>query len=516
MIVGFTIIDLKGQEDAARAFIRKVCVLENPDVADNIVKAGVGVNVYAKGLTKDELKSLPFSVTPIYTRRDAFLVASVVDFKVEFKAGDKVVELLPTGYIYVSAKEIGYCEQLVRQGLLTTFPELTEENKKWILEAHIAKYYKVAVIKNSEAVVTGDGKYAEGEQVTLECSTVASDDGTGQFLSWRDENTGTLKYENPLKFIINEDRTYRVVVKRKVIVTVNYMGLAIGDNGEVTYECFNGYNSFPRTHQFNYMYVFGYSYIENPEIPLQMDTAGIDVFYQDALSEIGIYIGPEFSEDSIHVNCVFYNNETQFCIVPTYIYGTTIKKARLLPAGVYASGSEVIVRGESVASDGYPPILTLVAFTDTLPDTLAVMEKDSVEITRELTGNNNDVIRVLGTFIEDVKALIYPVVEGNGNVDIVQVDSDGCQYPLEDKSFGIYDSDYQYNNIECCGVLGNGNIVIVAEPSEGYSIGKIEVKDKNGLVCSTDTQKTLSFGYENGNSYLLYVEFRDDSVNLEI
>ena len=61
MIIGFTITDFNGHEDDAIKYIKKVCVLEDPKVAENIVAAGTGVNVFAQNITLSDLKMQSFS-----------------------------------------------------------------------------------------------------------------------------------------------------------------------------------------------------------------------------------------------------------------------------------------------------------------------------------------------------------------------------------------------------------------------------------------------------------------------
>ena len=65
MIVGFTITDFKGHEEEAVEYIQKVCILESPDIAQNIVNAGPGVNIFSKAIVLSELQAQPFSATPI-------------------------------------------------------------------------------------------------------------------------------------------------------------------------------------------------------------------------------------------------------------------------------------------------------------------------------------------------------------------------------------------------------------------------------------------------------------------
>ena len=136
MIVGFTITDFNGHEAEAIEFIRKVCVLENPEVAKNIVAAGVGVSVYSPNLTRELLNSQPFSCTPIETQAGRFLLVSNVDFLLEFSYADNVVRLEPTHYIYipVSQAKTKNIAELHKKNLIVLIPDPTDGTANRILE----------------------------------------------------------------------------------------------------------------------------------------------------------------------------------------------------------------------------------------------------------------------------------------------------------------------------------------------------------------------------------------------
>lgn len=134
MIVGFTITDFKGCEREAIEFIQRVCVLESPDIADNIISVGTGVNVYAKGLKLSDLLSQPFESLPIETQDDKLLIASAVNFNIELQYNGDIIRLSPTEYIYVDADEASQFEELVEQGLVCVYPSIGIKGKKWILE----------------------------------------------------------------------------------------------------------------------------------------------------------------------------------------------------------------------------------------------------------------------------------------------------------------------------------------------------------------------------------------------
>ena len=141
MITGFTILNLNGHEKEAIQFIRKVCILDDPSIADNIVAVGNGVNVYSKCLTAELLENQPFECSPINTITGKFLVASAVDFPLELKYGnDKVVRLQPTMYLYVEENEIEPFRLYQKQGLVAIIPEPIGDaiaNSNWILAYNV-------------------------------------------------------------------------------------------------------------------------------------------------------------------------------------------------------------------------------------------------------------------------------------------------------------------------------------------------------------------------------------------
>lgn len=137
MIVGFTITDFNGHEKDAVKFIRKVCILEDPSIADNIVSAGVGINIYSKCLSQELLDSQPFSCRTINTIEGKFLVASAVDFPLELKYGnDLLAKLQPTEYLYVDERDIKPFVTYMKQGLVVVIPKPigdTPIDNDWIL-----------------------------------------------------------------------------------------------------------------------------------------------------------------------------------------------------------------------------------------------------------------------------------------------------------------------------------------------------------------------------------------------
>lgn len=136
MIVGFTITDFNGHEKEAVEYIRKVCVLEDSQVAENIVAVGIGVNVFAKNLTLSDLKMQSFSCTPIETQDGKFLVVSAVNFNLELLYNGNILRLVPTEYTYINAEEVSQFLRYSEQGLVKLYPDVVSDgdNSKWILD----------------------------------------------------------------------------------------------------------------------------------------------------------------------------------------------------------------------------------------------------------------------------------------------------------------------------------------------------------------------------------------------
>lgn len=134
MIVGFTITDFKGHEKEAVAYIQKVCILESPEIAQNIVDEGAGVNIFSKAIVLSELRSQPFSSTTIETQDGKYLLVSAVNFNLELLYNNNILRLVPTEYIYIEPEEVPQFEEYISQGLVKTIPEFTGvEGSDWIL-----------------------------------------------------------------------------------------------------------------------------------------------------------------------------------------------------------------------------------------------------------------------------------------------------------------------------------------------------------------------------------------------
>lgn len=134
MIVGFTITDFNGCEQEAVEYIQRVCILESPDIAQNIVAVGPGVNIFSKAIVLSELQSQPFSAIPIETRNDKYLLVSLVNFNLELLYNSGILRLVPTEYIYIQPNEVSQFEEYISQGLVKLIPEINLGGQKWILD----------------------------------------------------------------------------------------------------------------------------------------------------------------------------------------------------------------------------------------------------------------------------------------------------------------------------------------------------------------------------------------------
>lgn len=133
MIVGFTITDFKGHEQEAVEYIRKVCILESSDIAQNIVNVGPGVNIFSTAIVLSELQEQPFSAKPIEIEDDKYLIVSAVNFNLELLYNNSILRLVPTEYIYIEPDDVLQFADYINQGLVKLIPEINLSGKKWIL-----------------------------------------------------------------------------------------------------------------------------------------------------------------------------------------------------------------------------------------------------------------------------------------------------------------------------------------------------------------------------------------------
>ena len=135
MIVGFSITNLNGKHKEAIEYIQEVCILENKQIAVNLVNSGkLPINIFAPYVKLAAEGTKPFTFSHIRTQEGKYIVASVVNFMIELPFNDSSIRLLPTQYAHVSQEDIGQLLPSVKQGLIRSFPEYDENGAKWILE----------------------------------------------------------------------------------------------------------------------------------------------------------------------------------------------------------------------------------------------------------------------------------------------------------------------------------------------------------------------------------------------
>lgn len=118
---------------AAISFIKEVCVLEDTSVAENIVNAGTGINIWTSSTTEAELDSLPFTCEPIIIESGEYLIISIVDFPVSFPYRESQITLKPTEYVRATYFEAEDIYTWIKQGLLTVKPKARVSDLLWIL-----------------------------------------------------------------------------------------------------------------------------------------------------------------------------------------------------------------------------------------------------------------------------------------------------------------------------------------------------------------------------------------------
>lgn len=133
MIVGFIITDFRGHQEEAIKFIQKVCILSSPDVAENIVKAGTGINIFSYNIEGSDINSQPFATALIEVAKNKIIVASAVNFPLEIMYNGSIVRLKPTEYITVDVSEAEKFLNVYDQDLVRFYPDYYN-GKEWILD----------------------------------------------------------------------------------------------------------------------------------------------------------------------------------------------------------------------------------------------------------------------------------------------------------------------------------------------------------------------------------------------
>lgn len=156
MIVGFSITDYKGYKKEAIEYIRRVCILESPDIATNIVAAGPGINIYARDLDVEDLQAQPFESSPIETQDGKLLLVNMVNFSLELNYNGNTLRMVPTQFINILPEEAAQFSEYIRQGLVRTIPGLGKGGKSWILKE--GKWDDSGVWIDTDTWRDGDGK----------------------------------------------------------------------------------------------------------------------------------------------------------------------------------------------------------------------------------------------------------------------------------------------------------------------------------------------------------------------
>lgn len=144
MRVGYTILSLSSpsQEAEFAKFLKDTLILEE-GYADNIARIvanGDSVNIYTQEDLHKALRggsSYAFSTefTEITVEEGSYLVASAVDFRVEFQYQGGIKALAPTEYFITTETLARTLIHEVKQGLLKIYPTLFDEGSNWILES---------------------------------------------------------------------------------------------------------------------------------------------------------------------------------------------------------------------------------------------------------------------------------------------------------------------------------------------------------------------------------------------
>lgn len=134
MIVGFTINNFNGHEAEAIKYIQRVCILESPDIATNIVATGTGVNIFSTVITVKELELQPFESSPIEVEDGKYILVSTVNFSLELLYNSRVLRLAPTEFIYIEPDEVVQFSSYIKQGFVRTIPEMVKDERVWILD----------------------------------------------------------------------------------------------------------------------------------------------------------------------------------------------------------------------------------------------------------------------------------------------------------------------------------------------------------------------------------------------
>ena len=133
MIVGFSITDFRGNEASAVEYIKRVCILESPKVAESIVRAGTGINIYSRNIVASELAAQPFGSRLIETIEGTSLLISMVNYNLEITFNGRPLRLSPAEFIYIDPSESFQFKEYLNQNLVKIVPPEKGDDGFWIL-----------------------------------------------------------------------------------------------------------------------------------------------------------------------------------------------------------------------------------------------------------------------------------------------------------------------------------------------------------------------------------------------
>ena len=124
MIVGFKITAFNGHERDAVAFIQRVCILSDPQIAENIVAAGPGINIYSESVTQAMLNEQAFTASLLKTTSGKYMLVSMANFLLELPYNGGTLRLWPTEFARILPSEVEQFQKVYEQKLVRFYPEL--------------------------------------------------------------------------------------------------------------------------------------------------------------------------------------------------------------------------------------------------------------------------------------------------------------------------------------------------------------------------------------------------------
>lgn len=123
MIVGFTVtsISTDAQRQALADYVKKVCPVTD-EVANNIANVGIGVNVFSRNVSTDDLENLPLGTQVIQTTPEKLMIISLLSQRLELPIGEKVYSIPPTGFIEINNSDAVGIEWALDNGYIYITP----------------------------------------------------------------------------------------------------------------------------------------------------------------------------------------------------------------------------------------------------------------------------------------------------------------------------------------------------------------------------------------------------------